>query len=190
MSQGGAADPCRAAEGLLSEFGTLAAALAGTKRRQMRATDNDVAAVRSLGEFKTMMTHALEAQLESRPLVANSYAAVQYLRADMAHLPFERLRVLYLDAGRRLIANEVACDGTVDQAAFYVREVLRRALDHGASCLVVAHNHPSGRAEPSMADTSVTRRLADACRAMEITLLDHIIVAREDHVSLRALNLL
>ena len=107
----------------------------------------------------------------------------------MAHLTVERVRVLYLNAQNRLILDHHAGDGSVDEAAIHPREVIRRALDVGATALILVHNHPSGSPQPSRADIQITNRIAEAGRLLGVTVHDHVIIGREGHVSLRAQGL-
>jgi len=115
---------------------------------------------------------------------------VDYLTTDMAHLTVERVRVLYLDTKNRLIDDHHVGDGSIDEAAIHPREVIRRAMDVGASALILVHNHPSGSPEPSRADIQITKRIAEAGRLLGVTLHDHVIIGKEGHVSLRAKGLI
>ncbi len=113
-----------------------------------------------------------------------------YLQASLAHLTREELRVLYLNGGGRLIKESVAQYGTVNEVAIYPREIVVRALEEGATRIILVHNHPSGDPTPSQADRTATQRLAAACQTVGIQLWDHIIVSKSGATSLRALNLL
>lgn len=101
----------------------------------------------------------------------------ELLKIRLGTLDHEIFGVLYLDAGEHLIALEDLFRGTVDHAAVYPREVVKSALRHGASSIIVYHNHPSGTLEPSLADHNITRMLKDALSLVEVRLLDHLIVA-------------
>jgi DNA repair protein RadC len=107
-----------------------------------------------------------------------------FLREQLSHLPHELFACLFLDTRHRLIEYEVLFRGTVDGATVYPREVVKRALHWNSSAVVLGHNHPSGIAEPSEADRSITLKLAKALSLVEIRLLDHIVVGFESHVSL------
>ena len=104
-------------------------------------------------------------------------AVFDYLRLRLSALEHEVFAVLYLDAQNRLIAYEELFRGTVSQTAVYPREIVKRALAHNASAVVLAHNHPSGLAEPSSADRLLTDSLKRALQFVGTTVLDHIIVA-------------
>ncbi|MGO4408528.1 JAB domain-containing protein [Brevundimonas sp. M-11_2] len=103
----------------------------------------------------------------------------------------EQTRILFLDKRNALIKDEVAGRGTVDHAPMYVREVIHRALDVGASAIVLAHNHPSGNVKPSQADKSLTKQIAEACRVMGIVMHDHVIIgATGEYASFKQLGLI
>lgn len=104
------------------------------------------------------------------------------LRDMLAHLPHEEFVLVYLDTRHGLIAAETLFRGTIDGATVYPREVVKRALQLNASAVILAHNHPSGVAEPSEADRSITLKLAKALSIVEIRLLDHLVVGGE-HVT-------
>ncbi len=110
--------------------------------------------------------------------------AARVFRAQLADLPHEVFSCLFLDTRHRVIAYEELFRGTIDGAMVYPREVLKRALHHNASAVIVAHNHPSGVAEPSEADRGITLKLAKALGLIDVRLLDHLIVSRGGHVSL------
>jgi DNA repair protein RadC len=110
--------------------------------------------------------------------------AARFLKARLLDLPHEVFCCLYLDTRHRLIRCEDLFRGTIDGATVYPREVVKRALEHNASAVIVGHNHPSGVSEPSEADRSITLKLAKALALVEIRLLDHLVVSRGGHVSL------
>ncbi len=108
----------------------------------------------------------------------------RFLCAQLRDRPFEVFCCLYLDNRHRLIEFEELFRGTIDGAAVHPREVLRRAIEHNAAAVILAHNHPSGVAEPSRADELITLRLRDALALVDIRVLDHLIVAGPEAVSL------
>lgn len=109
--------------------------------------------------------------------VLNSPAACErWLQLHLGMAQREHFCCLFLDSGHRVIATEDLFSGTVDGAVVYPRVVVERALAHGASAVIVAHNHPSGRAEPSAADIRITERLRSALALVDVRLLDHLIV--------------
>lgn len=108
----------------------------------------------------------------------------------MAHLKIERVRVLYLNSKNMLISNDNMGDGSVDQAAIYTRQVIKRALDLGATGIILVHNHPSGNPAPSKQDISVTRDIIEAGRRLGVVVHDHIIMGLDGHHSMRAAGLI
>ena len=108
----------------------------------------------------------------------------------MAYRSTEQFRILFLDRKSILIADEVQQKGTVDHTPVYPREVVKRALDLGASGIIMVHNHPSGDPTPSTADIDMTRQVATAAKALGISLHDHIVVGRGGNASFKSLGLL
>jgi len=132
----------------------------------------------------------LKSEVSERPVLASWQALLDYLRADMAFLSIERVRVLHLNTRNILIRDDHMGDGSIDQAAIYVREVVKRAVELGSSSLVLVHNHPSGSPEPSRQDVTVTRQIVEATRPLGVTVHDHLIIGSEGHSSMRAMGLL
>lgn len=126
----------------------------------------------------------LEKQMKQKPVGFNSTEeTMQYLRLQLEPLEREVFKVLYLDNQHRLIASETTSMGTINAAAVYPREIIKAALGHNAAAVVVAHNHPSGLAEPSEEDRKVTKRLIDALSLVDIRVLDHVVVGHGQVVS-------
>jgi DNA repair protein RadC len=107
-----------------------------------------------------------------------------YLRLWLAGRPQEVFACLFLDTKHRVITCEELFQGTIDGASVHPREVVRRAIETRSAALIMVHNHPSGRAEPSQADLRITQRLVQALNLLDIRVLDHVIVAAEGSVSL------
>lgn len=112
-----------------------------------------------------------------------------YLKSALRDHPHEVFACLFLDSRHRVIAFEELFQGTIDGATVYPRVVAEKALRHGAAALIVAHNHPSGVSEPSLADQAITRRLKDALALLDIRLLDHFVVGEGRPVSMAARGL-
>ena len=132
----------------------------------------------------------LKATLQ-RGSVLNSPTAVKdYCRLNLATQPDEHFAGLFLDSQHRLLRGEVLFRGTVDAAAVYPRVVVRRALELNAAALIVAHNHPSGVAEPSPADKQITTRLVEALGLIDVRVLDHLVVTPDEITSFAECGLL
>ncbi len=108
----------------------------------------------------------------------------------MSRSQTEEFHVLFLDRKNVLLAEEVHQRGTVDHTPVYPREVVKRALELGASALILVHNHPSGDPTPSRADIAMTREIAAAAKTLKIELHDHLVIGRGKHASFKALGLL
>ena len=178
------------AKALLDRFGSLPGVL--------DADPGALGQVRGMGETGAAMLKAVALAMRrtargavaQKPVLGSWQALLDYLTIDMAHLTVERVRVLYLDTRNRLILDHHVGDGSIDEAAIHPREVVKKALDVGASALILVHNHPSGNPEPSRADIDITRRIAEAGRLLGIVVHDHVIVGREGHSSLKAKGLI
>ena len=132
----------------------------------------------------------MEANARTEPVLGSWQALLDYLRVDMAHEAIERVRVLFLNSKNMLIANEAMWRGSVDEASMHVREVMKRAMAHGATAIIIVHNHPSGDPKPSQADIKLTRELVEAGRHMKVAVHDHVIVGTGGHSSLRTMGLM
>lgn len=108
----------------------------------------------------------------------------------MAHETIERVRIIFLNAKNELTANKTMWEGTVDESAVHIREIMSRTVHLGAAAIIVVHNHPSGDPAPSQQDIRLTRDIAEASRHMWVTLHNHNIVGAKRHSSLRAMGLI
>jgi DNA repair protein RadC len=149
--------------------------------------ENTAAALKAASIAARRMTRG---EIINKPVLSSWQALIDYLTTDMAHLTVERVRILYLDTKNRLIEDHHLNDGSIDEAAIHPREVIRKAMDVGASAMILVHNHPSGNPEPSRADIQITQRIAEAGRLLGVTVHDHVIIGREGHTSLRAKGLI
>jgi DNA repair protein RadC len=130
----------------------------------------------------------MEEQLADTPALDHPARVKQYCLAILAHRQVEHCMALYLDNRLRLIATGEVARGTLNQAFVYPREIVREALRHHAAALILAHNHPSGSAEPSESDHRLTQHLKEALALVDVRLLDHLIVASGVAVSLAELG--
>lgn len=168
---------------------TPAAADESTGRATVRDDDLRFTGV-LLKAIHELLQRVLKEQIRDRPVIGSWTALVDYLQLAMSHDPTEHFRVLFLDRKNVLIKDEVQSRGTVDHTPLYPREVVKRALELGASAIIMAHNHPSGDPTPSKADIEMTRQVATALGAVDIALHDHVIVGRNKHTSFRSSRLL
>lgn len=170
-------DADRITNALFDEFRTLATILVQSREALLRITGPSRSLVADLIlRSRAMMTEASRSELEGIKINSFDPKLREYLIMSMGSLPHEALRVLFLDGSRRLIADEQLQQGTLAQLAVYPRTVFRRALEHNAASIVLVHNHPSGDPTPSREDVRVTQILEQIGRALNVELLDHIIV--------------
>ncbi|RQW61740.1 RadC family protein [Vibrio viridaestus] len=168
---------------LLSEFGSL--------RKLFAASKNEFCRYKGLGEAKYVQLQAvlemtqryLMETLERGDALSSPTQTRLYLSGLLRDRPREAFYVLYLDNQNRVIQGEILFEGTIDSASVHPREVVRQALHHNAAALILAHNHPSGVAEPSQADRRITRRIKDALALVDIRVLDHLVIGDGEIVS-------
>ena len=178
------------AEHTLHSFGGIAGLL--------RASADDLKRVKGLGPAKRaeiaavmeLARRSLAQQMTSGPLFDSPQGVKDYLRMQLGHLDHEVFSVVFLDAQHRLIRIEDMFRGTLTQTSVYPREVVKRALELSAAAVILAHNHPSGVAEPSRADEHLTRTLASALQLVDVRVLDHLVVCRHEVVSFAERGLL
>jgi DNA repair protein RadC len=131
-----------------------------------------------------MARRALAQQLTDQPVFDSPGRVKDFLGLQLGGLPYEVFAVLFLDAQHRLLKLEEMFQGTLTQTSVYPREVVRRALLLNAGAVVLAHNHPSGVAEPSRADEYLTQTLKSALQLVDVRVLDHIVVGQGQVVSM------
>ncbi|MFZ5519782.1 MAG: RadC family protein [Pseudomonadota bacterium] len=158
----------------------------------LRADAGDLKAVKGLGPAKRaelaavmeLARRALASPLKARPVFQSPQDVKHYAQARLGGLPHEVFAVLFLDAQHRLIVCEELFRGTLTQTSVYPREVVKRALAHNAGAVILAHNHPSGVAEPSRADEHLTQQLRGALAMVDVRVLDHLVVGHGEVTSL------
>lgn len=137
-----------------------------------------------------MARRCLEQSLVRTDALANPAQTRRFLTARLRHLRYEVFCCLFLDSQHRVIAFRELFRGTIDGASVYPREVLAECMAHNAAAVIFAHNHPSGVAEPSMADRQITRRLSEALALVDVRVLDHVVVGEGEPVSFAERGLL
>ena len=178
------------ARSLLQRFGSLAGVLQAEPRTLETHPGMGEATAAALQLVRVAATRMARQKVREASVIGSWQALIDYLAIDMAHLTVERVRVLYLNTRNMLILDDLVGEGSIDEAAIHPREVIRRALDVGATALILVHNHPSGSPQPSRADIDITNRIAEAGRLLNVVVHDHVIIGREGHVSLRAKGLI
>ena len=178
------------AKRLIAEFGSFAELIAAEPARLRRVPGVGDSVLAALKIVEAASHRALRDQVLGRPVISSWQALLDYCKVSMQHIKSEQLRILFLDRKNVLIADEIQQTGTVDHTPVYPREVVRRALDLGASSLILVHNHPSGDPTPSRQDIATTERVVEAGKPLGITVHDHVVIGRNGHVSFKALGYL
>jgi DNA repair protein RadC len=178
------------AKALIARFGSFAEVIAAKRERLLEIPGVGEAVVSQLKIVEAAAQRLARGKVMGRPALSSWAALLDYCMAAMARSPNEEFRVLFLDRKNVLVADEVQSRGTVDHAPVYPREIVRRALEHGASAIILVHNHPSGDPTPSRADIDMTREIAAAAKALKIAVHDHLVIGRGGHASFKSLGLL
>ncbi len=166
------------------ELGREIIARFGSLNKLFTANPHELSEIKGLGPAKiTLLQAVLELarrvyseELKSGPLIPSSGMVKQFLQLHFAGHQSESFVILFLDVQQRLIACEKMFEGTLTRTSVYPREIIRRALEHNAAAAIFAHNHPSGKPEPSPLDKSLTAELKRLLHSVEVKLVDHIIV--------------
>lgn len=173
---------------MLQTFGGLAATLCMDPHSLNAATGNE-RVTHQIGLVRAAMLHTLREPLECGPVLSNTDAVLDYLKARIGRGHNESLSALYLNSRHHLI-HELLVEGTIDEAPLYVRNIVKRGLEVGAAGILLAHNHPSGDVAPSGSDRTITAQVAESARLMSMQLYDHLIISGPDHFSFRSAGLL
>lgn len=163
----------------------------GSLRALFSASKDQFCAHKGLGEAKYVQLQAvlemtqryLAETLKRGGALTSPHQTKLYLSSVLRDRQREAFYILFLDNQHRVIQDEVLFEGTIDAASVYPREVVKRALHHNAAALILAHNHPSGIAEPSQSDRRITQRLIDALALVDIRVLDHFVVGDGEVIS-------
>ena len=178
------------AKALIRRFNSFAGVMAASPRelREVKGVGPALCVI-----IKTVQAAALRMAKEDvtdRQVLGSWKKLIDYCRAAMAAEKTEQFRLLFLDNKNALIADELQQRGTVNHTPVYPREVVKRALELGASAIIMVHNHPSGDPTPSEDDIAMTREVISAAEKLGIALHDHVVIGRKGHASFRSLGLL
>jgi len=179
-----------AAKALMKRFGTLNAVLDATQSELQSVSGMGPTSAVLIRLVKELFAAYLAERMEGKDVLSSPSAVVDFARVKLAGLPHEAFMVIYLNVKNRVIDHEVLQEGTVDRAIVYPREIIKAALTHKATGLLLSHNHPSGDPEPSQEDKHLTRSVIEAARTVEIKVLDHIIVGKNGYFSFQENRLL
>jgi DNA repair protein RadC len=175
---------------LLNEYGSLRALFEAERTQICRKAGLGVAKYVQLQAVLELGRRHLRETLTRGAALTSPSDTKNYLMAQLRDRPHEIFACLFLDTRHRVIAFEELFRGTIDGASVHPREIVKRALAHNAAALILAHNHPSGVAEPSQSDQRLTQRLREALQLVDIRVIDHLVVGDGQVASFAELGLL
>lgn len=168
------------AKQLIKKFGTFAGVVNAPLEELLGIDgikENSAAVLKIVKESALRMSWQ-NLQNDDVPVISNWDVMVDYARMAMSHLDVEEFRIVFLNSKLKVIAEEVQQRGTINQVAIHPREVIRAAINHGATAIILMHNHPSGDTTPSKSDIDITKQVAEAAKLVNISVLDHLIVSK------------
>ena len=169
---------------LLQQFHSLDGLLSSNVAQLRNTVGLGKAKTAELGAIMEICQRVLSERMSRRCIINSPDTTRQYLQLHFRGLQREEFACLFLDTRHHVLALETLFKGTIDSAAVYPREVVKRALELNATSVIISHNHPSGDAEPSQADIRVTETIKNALQLLDIRLLDHMIIGKGVVVSL------
>ena len=175
---------------LLDRFGGLHGLLNAPAEQLRKVKGLGAAKFAEIAAVLELARRTLSEQMARQPLLDSPAAVRDYLRLWLGPQPMEIFAVLFLDNQHQLIASEELSRGTLSHTSVYPREIVKAALRRNAGALILAHNHPSGVAEPSAADRALTQTLRSALALVDVRVLDHLVVTRDSVVSFAERGLL
>lgn len=178
------------AKDLIATFGTL--------HKVFAAPLSDLITVNGISENTALFlqanhalhNRAMQGELMNKPVLSNWDRLLAYCHSAMAEESIEHFRVIYLNRKNHVLGDEIHASGTIDAANVYTREILKKAMNIGATSLVLVHNHPSGDPTPSQADIEITNQIIAAARPLKILVHDHLIISRSGHMSFKNIGLI
>ena len=171
------------AKDLLTESGSLSALLSASEEKFCLHKGLGQAKYVQMKAVVEMSRRYLDEKMKRGDVLKDASDVENYLKLKLRHSPYEVFSCVFLDNKHRVIEYEELFRGTINGASVHPREVVKKALEHNAAAVIFAHNHPSGVAEPSMADQQVTRQLTDALALVDVRVLDHVVVGDGTTVS-------
>lgn len=178
------------AKALLAVFGSFGRVLMAEPLQLMKVEGVNEAAVVAIKVAKASAERLLREEVADKPVIKSWTQLLDYCRIHIGHNMHEEFHVLFLNHKLELIRDERQQKGTVDHTPVYPREVVKRALELGATSMILVHNHPSGDVTPSKSDVDITRQIVDAARPLGIEVHDHLIIGAKKHFSFKGKGLL
>ncbi len=178
------------AKDLIAKFGGFAQTLAAPIERLVEVKGVSESVAQELKIVQAAAIKMTQERVLKRPVLSSWNDLLSYCRASMADEKIELFRIMFLDKKNILIADEVQQRGTIDHTPVYPREVVKRALELGASAIILVHNHPSDDPTPSTADVEMTKQIVNAAKTLNISVHDHLVIGHKTHASFKSLGLL
>lgn len=173
------------AKDLIAHFGSLSEILNAPVDELTKIDGIKEKTAIALKSIAALSHRAMKNEFTKKPILNSWTRLMDYCHATMAHEKKEHFRILFMNKKNELIADEIQGSGTVDHTPAYPREIMKRALELGATAMILMHNHPSGDPKPSQADVDMTRQIILAAQPFNITVHDHIIISRNGYTSLK-----
>ncbi|MDR0305957.1 MAG: DNA repair protein RadC [Chitinispirillales bacterium] len=176
------------AKTLLERYGTIGAVI-NAPLEELHSFKGLKERSASLFPFmRDAMSYCLNENFIEKPVVTHRKDVEKYLRFNFGYRSEEYVAVIFLDNANHVLNSEIMSEGTVNHCVVYPRNIINRALRCGAAAFILAHNHPSGKVDPSEEDWKVTERLFTVGKLLEVPLLDHVIISQKEIISLRELR--
>ncbi len=178
------------AKELIKKFGSFSEVVSAEPARLLEVQGVGESAIIAFRLVREGAIKLSQDRILGQPVISSWQALIDYCKMAMAYQKKEQFRILYLNRKNILIADELQQEGTVDHTPVYPREVIKRALELGASALILVHNHPSGDPTPSRDDIEMTKEITEAGKKLEVLVHDHIIIGKGNYASFKSMGLL
>jgi DNA repair protein RadC len=174
------------AKNLLSKFPDFNQLINADKEKIMAVNGSTESVYLQLRIVREMLNRIFTERVYNKNVISSWSPLLEYLKFNMGCLKLEQFRVLFLNKKNVLIADEVMATGTIDQTPVYPREIVKKSLFHEAGALILVHNHPSGNPKPSNADIDLTTQIINACKTVNVTVHDHVIIGGNEYYSFKS----
>ncbi|MDH7500318.1 MAG: DNA repair protein RadC [candidate division NC10 bacterium] len=171
------------AKRLIKHFGSFSGVLDATGKELEEVASVGPISATLIRLVKETCQAYLSEKMKRREILSSPRAVLDFSRAKLSGLPHEAFMVIFVNAKNGVINHQILQEGTVNQAIIYPRRIVEEALSRHASGLILVHNHPSGEIHPSAEDRRLTRDLIEATRALDVRILDHLIVGKDGYFS-------
>ena len=178
------------AKELLQKFGSFKQLINAEQKNILAINDAKESVYLQFKLLKEILNRIFYGEIHKKNIIGSWTALLEYLQFNMGCLKLEQFRVLFLNKKNILLNDEVMANGTIDQTPVYIREIVKKALFHEAGAIILVHNHPGGNSKPSNADIQLTKQIVDACKVVNVTVHDHVIIGNNDFYSFKTNMLL